>query len=176
MVSLQQQQQQQQQESFCAPQPIDRKRTEQGGESKKIIQSRLLEQIYLVQQYVYSNNYPSSAAVVANNNNNHNRMKKRLRFNCVFMGMGEPLDNYNHVHESLRGLTHQCLFAMNAKQVTISTVGASPEKIYLLADEAPQVSLAFSLHSAIPQTRQKLICMEMLDPKCSTGDIGHKDT
>ena len=91
--------------------------------------------VYYNNNHPQYHHHPSSAAANANNNNNNrNKKKKRLRFNCVFMGMGEPLDNYNHVHESLRGLTHQCLFAMNAKQVTISTVGASPEKIYLLAD------------------------------------------
>ena len=73
------------------------------------------------------------------------------------MGMGEPLDNYNAVHESTRGLTHQCLFGLNAKQITISTVGASISKLQLLADEIPQISLALSLHSALSSTRQLLI-------------------
>ena len=103
--------------------------------------AQILEQVYLVQQYYNQQN----------NNSNSNR------WNIVYMGMGEPLDNYNAVHESTRGLTHQCLFGLNAKQITISTVGASISKLQLLADEIPQISLALSLHSALSSTRQLLI-------------------
>ncbi len=73
------------------------------------------------------------------------------------MGMGEPLDNYDEVHESLRGLTHQCLFGIKAKQITVSTVGASALRIRQLAEDAPQVCLALSLHSARQDSRLKLI-------------------
>ena len=55
--------------------------------------------------------------------------------NVVAMGGGEPFDNWNAVHEACRGLTHQCLFALAAKQVTISTVGASPYHIKKMANE-----------------------------------------
>ncbi len=44
--------------------------------------------------------------------------------NVVFMGMGEPLDNYEALRGSLRGLTHQALFDLSAKHLTVSTVGA----------------------------------------------------
>jgi adenine C2-methylase RlmN of 23S rRNA A2503 and tRNA A37 len=77
--------------------------------------------------------------------------------NVVFMGMGEPLDNYDAVHEACRGLTHQCLFGFRAKHVTISTVGDAPDRIRQLADEAPQISLALSLHGATQELRLKLI-------------------
>lgn len=71
--------------------------------------------------------------------------------------MISALDCYDEVHESLRGLTHQCLFGLKAKHLTISTVGASTKKIMSLAEHAPQVSLALSLHSATQGTRKKLI-------------------
>lgn len=45
--------------------------------------------------------------------------------NIVFMGMGEPLDNYDALLASLRGLTHQALFDLSAKHLTVSTVSAS---------------------------------------------------
>ena len=77
--------------------------------------------------------------------------------NVVFMGQGEPMDNWNSVHEALRGLTHQCLFGLAAKQVTVSTVGASPHHIRLLANDAPQISLALSLHGATQELRQRLM-------------------
>ena len=77
--------------------------------------------------------------------------------NVVFMGMGEPLDNWPAVHEACRGLTHQCLFGFGARHVTISTVGASPDHIRLMAEEAPQISLAISLHGATQQLRETLM-------------------
>ena len=77
--------------------------------------------------------------------------------NVVFMGMGEPLDNMEVLLDTLRGLTHQALFGLSAKQLTVSTVGASPERIRRLADEAPTVRLALSLHSATLPLRAQLI-------------------
>ena len=117
--------------SFCA--------TGSMGLVGQLSSAEILEQIYLLQQYVKSEKLPGQVG------------------NVVFMGMGEPLDNYDAVHESLRGITHQCLFGLKAKKVTLSTVGASAQKIKALADEAPQVCLALSLHSAIQRSREVLI-------------------
>ena len=77
--------------------------------------------------------------------------------NVVFMGQGEATDTYETVHEACRGLTHQCLFGLAAKQITISTVGSSPERIRDLADDMPGVSLALSLHGATQELREELI-------------------
>ena len=77
--------------------------------------------------------------------------------NVVYMGMGEPLDNFDELLSSLRGLTHQALFDLSAKHLTVSTVGASPERIRKLADTAPKVRLALSLHSAEQGLRTELI-------------------
>ena len=77
--------------------------------------------------------------------------------NVVFMGMGEPLDNFGELLVALRGLTHQALFDLSAKHVTVSTVGASPDRIRRLADVAPTVRLALSLHSATLPLRAQLI-------------------
>lgn len=77
--------------------------------------------------------------------------------NVVFMGMGEPLANYPEVSLSLRYLTHQYLFKLGANHITVSTVGDSPEHIRRLADEAPRVRLAVSLHSARQETRHQLM-------------------
>lgn len=117
--------------SFCATGTL--------GLIGQLSSAEILEQIYLLQQYVKEENLPGQVG------------------NIVFMGMGEPLDNYDAVHESLRGITHQCLFGLKAKKVTVSTVGASAQKIRALADEAPQVCLALSLHSAIQHSREALI-------------------
>jgi len=77
--------------------------------------------------------------------------------NVVFMGMGEPFDNYDAVLGALRGLTHQCLFGLSAKHITVSTVGASASKIRELAEDAPGVCLALSLHGATQELRELLI-------------------
>jgi len=77
--------------------------------------------------------------------------------NVVYMGMGEPLDNFDAVCASLRGLTHQSLYDFGAKHITVSTVGASPTRIRELADTAPSVRLALSLHAATQPLRASLI-------------------
>ena len=77
--------------------------------------------------------------------------------NVVFMGMGEPLANLNEVLLALRYLTHQHLFDISARHVTVSTVGDQPEAIRRLANAAPRVRLAVSLHSALQSTRQRLM-------------------
>ena len=71
--------------------------------------------------------------------------------------MGEPLDNLDALLESLRGISHQCLFNIGRKKVTISTVGGSAEGIRRLAEVVPLCRLALSLHSADQTLREELI-------------------
>lgn len=125
--------------SFCA--------TGTMGLQGQLSSGEILEQVFLAKSYLTATTKDDG-----------------LIRNCVFMGMGEPLDNYEAVHEALRGLTHQCLFGLKAKQVTVSTVGANANKIKQLADEAPQVSLALSLHSSVQSTREKLIPSAKMSP------------
>jgi len=66
--------------------------------------------------------------------------------NVVFMGMGEPLLNYDAVVKSARLLTSDQAIAIGARHVTISTAGI-PEGILRLAREPLKVKLALSLHS-----------------------------
>ena len=74
--------------------------------------------------------------------------------NVVFMGMGEPLANYEHLRESLRRMID--VIDMAARSVTVSTVGVVPG-IRRLADEPWQVGLAVSLHAADDELRSSLI-------------------
>jgi len=74
--------------------------------------------------------------------------------NVVYMGQGEPMDNYSEVLDSLRGLTHQSLFAVPPSRVTVSTVAPVPSIIRRLADDAPGVNLAVSLHGATQKLRE----------------------
>ena len=96
--------------------------------------------------------------------------------NVVFMGMGEPLDNYDAVLEACRGLTHQCLFGLKARQVTISTVGATPSRIRWLAEDAPSISLALSLHGATKELREELIPSAKRVKKTVDADDEHEES
>jgi len=74
--------------------------------------------------------------------------------NVVFMGMGEPLANYDNVRESLHRMID--VIDLAARSVTVSTVGVVPG-IRRLADEPWQVGLAVSLHAADDELRTSLI-------------------
>ncbi|MCK4960284.1 MAG: 23S rRNA (adenine(2503)-C(2))-methyltransferase RlmN, partial [Planctomycetes bacterium] len=76
--------------------------------------------------------------------------------NVVYMGMGEPLDNYDEVTRSLRILNHHAGKNIGARHLTISTCGI-PDQIVRFADEKLQVHLAISLHSANDKQRIKLM-------------------
>lgn len=78
--------------------------------------------------------------------------------NIVFMGMGEPLANYNRVMDALRTFVapHPHGLAMSARGITVSTVGLVPA-ILKLADEGVPVTFALSLHAPDDQLRDELI-------------------
>ncbi len=76
--------------------------------------------------------------------------------NIVFMGMGEPLMNYNNVLESIEKITSDEGLGMSPKRITLSTSGV-PKMIKKLADDQVKFKLAVSLHSAIQETREQLM-------------------
>ena len=76
--------------------------------------------------------------------------------NIVFMGMGEPLMNYNNVMKSIEKITSKEGLGMSSKRITISTSGV-PKMIKKLADDETKVKLAVSLHSAIDEIRTTIM-------------------
>jgi 23S rRNA (adenine2503-C2)-methyltransferase len=76
--------------------------------------------------------------------------------NIVFMGMGEPLHNYDNTLSAVDILTDREGFDHGARKITISTVGLVPA-IRRFADEGRQIRLAISLHAASDAERDKLI-------------------
>ena len=78
--------------------------------------------------------------------------------NIVFMGMGEPLANYNRVLAAVRRITSPPPngFGISARSVTVSTVGLAPA-IRKLADERLGVTLALSLHAPDDELRDTLV-------------------
>jgi 23S rRNA (adenine2503-C2)-methyltransferase len=82
--------------------------------------------------------------------------QERLR-NVVFMGMGEPLHNYDATARALRLLTHREGIGLSARRVTVSTSGLVPEIARLGADFGGNIGLAISLHAADDETRSRLM-------------------
>eukprot|EP00210_Caulerpa_lentillifera_P002048 g1963.t1 len=76
--------------------------------------------------------------------------------NVVFMGMGEPLDNYENVKEAVELIANQLCFGLARHRITISTVGVY-HKFRSLAEDLPGVSLAFSLHAPTQELRQQIV-------------------
>lgn len=76
--------------------------------------------------------------------------------NIVFMGMGEPLNNYVAVKTAVNLMTHSQAFALRRRYVTVSTVGVIP-RILQLAEDLPGVSLALSLHAPNQDLRAKIV-------------------
>jgi len=76
--------------------------------------------------------------------------------NVVYMGMGEPLDNYDAVVRSVRLLKSPDGLNIGARHITISTCGVA-EGVRKMADEGLGVRLAISLHAADDETRSRLM-------------------
>jgi 23S rRNA (adenine2503-C2)-methyltransferase len=116
---------------FCA--------TGQGGLQRNLSTAEILEQV--------------RAAAVELRDRDHGRLS-----NIVFMGMGEPLANYNRVLASVRRITEAPPhgFGISARSVTVSTVGLAPA-IRKLADERLGVTLALSLHAPDDELRDTLV-------------------
>ncbi|MEK6544088.1 MAG: 23S rRNA (adenine(2503)-C(2))-methyltransferase RlmN [Elusimicrobiota bacterium] len=76
--------------------------------------------------------------------------------NIVFMGMGEPMLNFDAVKQSIDWLTHPGYFALGRRSITVSTVGivAGMDRF---TEEMPQINLALSLHAASENLRTQLV-------------------
>ncbi|KXZ45270.1 hypothetical protein GPECTOR_56g366 [Gonium pectorale] len=85
----------------------------------------------------------------------HARAVTRIR-NIVFMGMGEPLNNYEAVRSAVSMMTDSRYFGLRRRHVTVSTVGVIP-RIKQLAQDLPGVSLALSLHAPNQELRAKIV-------------------
>jgi 23S rRNA (adenine2503-C2)-methyltransferase len=76
--------------------------------------------------------------------------------NIVFMGMGEPLMNYNNVIKAIDMITSDEGLGMSPKRIMVSTSGI-PKMIKKMADDDVKFKLAVSLHSAIDEVRAKIM-------------------
>ena len=76
--------------------------------------------------------------------------------NIVFMGMGEPLLNYKNLILGIEKITSKDGLGMSPKRITVSTSGIT-KLIIKMADDNVKFNLAISLHSAIEETRNKIM-------------------
>ncbi len=75
--------------------------------------------------------------------------------NVVFMGMGEPLDNYDNVLAAIRIMTAPWGFAWSPKRITLSSIGVLPNLERYMADT--KCHLAISLHDPFPEERASIM-------------------
>ncbi|HEX5496940.1 MAG TPA: 23S rRNA (adenine(2503)-C(2))-methyltransferase RlmN [Mycobacteriales bacterium] len=120
---------------FCA--------TGQGGLTRNLSTAEIVEQVLSAARGLARGELPGPAGRVGN---------------VVFMGMGEPLANYNRVLAAVRRLTDRAPggFGLSQRSLTVSTVGLVPA-IRRLADEGLQVRLAVSLHAPDDELRDTLV-------------------
>ena len=125
---------------FCA--------TGQGGLKRNLSTAEILEQVRFAAAELRERDGSGPIARTA---------RGRLS-NIVFMGMGEPLANYNRVLAAVRRITAAAPdgFGISARSVTVSTVGLAPA-IRKLADERLNVTLALSLHAPDDELRDTLV-------------------
>ncbi|NLZ19374.1 MAG: 23S rRNA (adenine(2503)-C(2))-methyltransferase RlmN [Bacteroidales bacterium] len=94
--------------------------------------------------------------------------------NAVFMGMGEPLDNYDAVSRAIDVITAPWGFAWSPKRVTVSTIGVLPVLKRFL--DGQRCHLAVSLHNPFPEERLSLMPVQKAwDIREVIGLIGQYD-
>ena len=89
--------------------------------------------------------------------------------NAVFMGMGEPLDNYDNVRKAIEVLTSDWGFGWSPKRITLSTIGVLPNlKRYL---DSSRCHVAVSLHNPFPDERASIMPAQKAWPLSEVIDL-----
>lgn len=104
-----------------------------GGVIRSLSSGEILSQILVAQKYI----------------------NERIS-NVVLMGSGEPLDNYDNTLKFLETVNAEYGLNIGQRHITLSTCGIVP-KIYTLADEKMQITLAVSLHAPNDTERKKIM-------------------
>lgn len=104
-----------------------------GGLTRNLRPGEMLDQIYKIQKH--------SGERVSN---------------LVVMGTGEPLDNYENLLTFIRMLTDEHGLHISQRNITVSTCGIVP-RMYDLAEEKLQITLALSLHASSQEKRKELM-------------------
>ena len=89
--------------------------------------------------------------------------------NAVFMGMGEPLDNYDNVLRAIEVLTSDWGFAWSPKRVTLSTIGVLPNLKRFL--DGSRCHIAVSLHNPFAEERASMMPVQKAWPASEILDL-----
>lgn len=116
---------------FCA--------TGQMGFKRNLSVSEIIEQVFYFSRYLKSN-FGNEARIT----------------NAVFMGMGEPMLNYENVWQAIAILNNPEKFNIGARKISVSSVGVV-EGIKKMSREKLQINLAISLHASSDTLRRELI-------------------
>jgi len=92
-----------------------------------------------------------------------NRKRLDKRINLVFMGMGEPLDNYENVKRAIKLITDSDGISISPKRITVSTIGIT-NYLERFLNEMKDMKLAFSMNSPFPGVRKELMPVEKKFP------------
>jgi 23S rRNA (adenine2503-C2)-methyltransferase len=84
-------------------------------------------------------------------------------FNIVFMGMGEPLDNYENLSKTINILTDKKYLALSLTRITVSTCGIT-ENISILLKDFPKINLAVSVNSFLQDKREEIMPVTKIYP------------
>lgn len=106
------------------------------GWIRNLTLSEIVEQVYWIDQYL-------------------NQKGERVS-HIVFMGMGEPFDNYDNVVAAIRWLNDPGRLGISQRRMTVSTVGVV-EGMHRFADEGLSANLVLSLHAPNQHIRKKII-------------------
>ena len=104
-----------------------------GGWTRNLLPSEMLDQVYKIQ-----------------------KLYKERVSNVVVMGTGEPLDNYDNLLRFIRMLSDEKGLHISQRNITVSTCGIVP-RMYDLAEEDLQITLAISLHASNQKKREQLM-------------------
>lgn len=89
--------------------------------------------------------------------------------NLVFMGMGEPLDNFEAVKEAIAVFTDMNGFGLGPSRLTVSTSGCVPQIYRMIEEIDPAVNLAVSVNASTDESRSRLMpinrCHDMAELK-----------
>ena len=124
---------------FCA--------TGQQGYERNLTPGEIIDQVLYFARYLRDQSKES--------NNAAGKTVERVS-NIVFMGMGEPLANYDAVWQAVETLNAPECFGLGARNMVISTAGLAPQ-IKRLSKEKLQVGLAVSLHASDNKLRDRLV-------------------
>ena len=130
--------------------------------AREIYEQTLYWNRILKKEWLEKQDNTSTGSVSQKWNGKNPPHEARVR-NIVFMGMGEPMFNYENVIEAIKFFNDDKKFAIGIRHITISTVGIIPG-IKKLMEENLLVNLAFSLHSGSVKRRNEIVPMDKTYP------------